>query len=306
MQVFSSESMTINKVGVAGGDAYLITTPEKTMLYDSGFAHAAPSLVREVDELLEGRLLDYLFLSHSHYDHASGSVWVKECWPQCVILGSAYTAHVFTRPGARKTMSLLNVEALKGAQAAGLGTPKTEDPVAFPELENLTVDEIVGEGSIIDLGSIQLEVIEAPGHTRCSLMLWCPKESLLFGSESLGIMLSSNMVGPICLSSYQDCLDSISKAQALKPQHILVSHQYVLDGEEATRYLINAQLWAQKTAHLVWESHARGKTKDEIALTLKELFYGEHLKAHQPEAAFDLNNGIVIDQLLASKELNPL
>jgi glyoxylase-like metal-dependent hydrolase (beta-lactamase superfamily II) len=229
-------------------------------------------------------------------------VWVKERWPEMVILASAHTAQVFGRPGARATMQTLNREAAREAVRSGHLDAEAVEAVDYALLEKLTVDEVVSEGSNIDLGSVHLEVVESPGHTRCSLMLWCPEEQLLFGSESLGVMMSETMVQPVCLTGYHDSLESIAKARALVPEHILISHQQVLSGEDAVRYLDAAQHWTEKTAYLVWECDDVGMSKARIAALLKELFYSEALREFQPEAAFDLNTGYLVDQLLASKD----
>lgn len=299
MRVYESSAMNIDKIGCPGGEAYLVRTPERTLLYDSGFAYSAPAMVAELAELLGEQPLDYLFLSHSHYDHASGSVWVKQRWPHVAVFGGAHAAHVLERPGARATMRTLNEEAAKEAVAAARLTPEQAAEVDYSLLDNLGVDEAVGQGSVIDMGSVKLEVIEAPGHTRCSLLLWCPEESLLFGSETLGVMINENMVCPACLTGYYDSLAAIAKAQALNPQHILVSHLHIASNEAAKRYLDNAQHWTEKTAHLVWECNAVGMSKSKIEGMIKEIFFIEELRGIQPEAAFDLNNGYLVDQLLS-------
>ncbi len=299
MRVFETDVLTIDKVGSPGGDAYLVATRESTLLYDSGFAYGAPLLVAEVENLLHGRPLDFLFLSHSHYDHVSGSPWIKERWPQVIRLGGAHAARVLERPGARETIRNLNIEAVKEAREFGMADLSRADTIDYSLLDRLAIDEVVENGSIIDMGSVALEIIESPGHTRDSLMLWCPEERLLFGSESLGVMVSETMVQPVCLTGYYDSLDSISKAEALHPEHILLSHQHVLDGEEALQYLKNARYWTEKTAHLVWECASVGMSKDKIAGVIKDIYFTDVLRGYQPEAAFDLNNGYVVDQLLA-------
>jgi glyoxylase-like metal-dependent hydrolase (beta-lactamase superfamily II) len=277
-------------VGGTGGEAYLVRTSTRSLLYDSGFAHAAPAMVAEIAALLAKRPLNYLFCSHSHYDHASGSVWVKERWPDTVILGSAHAARVLQRSGARKTIRALNEEAAKALSS---------DVFDYSPLDRLGIDRIVGEGDRIDLGSVKLEVIEAPGHTQCSLMLWCAEERLLFGSESIGVMQTEDMVMPAYLTGYAEALATIDKACALAPKHILLNHRHVISGDEVARYLKNARYWAKEIAHIVWEGASVGKSKEELAATLKNLFYYDEFRAFQPEAAFDLNNGYLIDQLLS-------
>ncbi len=301
MRIFETDKLRIDKIGSPGGEAYLARTPEHTLLYDSGFAYSAPALIAELEELLAEpgkRELDYLFLTHSHYDHASGSVWIKKRWPHTVILASAHTARVFERPGAREVMKRLNHEALEETRSLGLTLARAQALTDYSLLDTLTVDVVVGDGSVIDLGSVSLEVITAPGHTRCSLMLWCPEERLLFGSESLGVLVDDSLVAPAYLTGYADSLATIARAQSLHPEHILPNHKQMLSGKQATQYLENAKKWAEYTAQLVWDYHDQGKSKDEIAAALKEQFYASELRAFQPEPAFDLNNSLLIDHLL--------
>ncbi len=200
-----------------------------------------------------------------------------------------------------ETMKKLNHEAFEEARSLGLNFAETQVPADYSLLDTLAVDIVVDDGSVIDLDGITLEVIAAPGHTRCSLMLWCPEEELLLGSESLGVLVDDSLVAPAYLTGYADSLATIAKAKSLQPKHILPNHKQVVSGEQATQYLRNAQMWAEQTAQLVWDYHDQGKSKDEIASALKEQFYLSELRAFQPEAAFDLNNSLVIDHLLALK-----
>ena len=49
-----------------GDSAFLIDDGETAVLYDSGFGFTGPALVRKLEDLLQGRSLDYIFLTHSH------------------------------------------------------------------------------------------------------------------------------------------------------------------------------------------------------------------------------------------------
>ncbi|MCL2806912.1 MAG: MBL fold metallo-hydrolase [Coriobacteriia bacterium] len=305
MQLYNSELLSIDKVGCPGGDGYLVATSTKTLLYDSGFAYSAPAMVEELEALLAGRELDYIFLTHSHYDHATGSVWVKERWPNATILGDAHAAYVLERPGARRLIEELNRAAATDAHVYEKITAEQRDSVDYSCLQKLAINEVVSEGSVIDMGSVALEVFAAPGHTRCCLMLWCPEERLLFGCESLGVLVNEVMVAPACLTGYHDSLASIAKAESLQPLHIVVSHRELLSSSAATDYLNSAREWTEKTAQLVWESHAGGTSKEDTVALLKEIFFTEDAREYQPEEAFDLNAKYLVDHLLACKEQQP-
>ncbi|MDR2035985.1 MAG: MBL fold metallo-hydrolase [Coriobacteriales bacterium] len=297
MQVFRSDLLEVMQVGSPGGEGFLARTAERSLLYDCGFAYSAPALVAQLEDLLEQKPLDFLFLSHSHYDHASASAWIKERWPDVIVLGSAHAARVLERPGARETMLSLNLEATREACEAGRISAAERDSFDYSLLNTLSVDQIVAEGDRIDLGSVQLEVLAAPGHTRCSLMLWLAQDRLLFGTETFGIILDDNTVAPAILTGHHDALASIKKAQALHPEHILVSHQLVVSGPTATRYLENALYWSQKVAHFVWECQSMSLAVDEVVEVLKQGYAKYEKSVEQPEAAFDLNNRLLVELL---------
>ena len=141
---------------VPGGDGFLLVTPEKSALIDGSFAFTAPKMIQTIKGILKGRPLDYVLLTHTHYDHASCSAYCRAEWAECKVVGSAYGQRVFTRPSAIATMRTLNREA-----AAAWGVTDYPDM-----LDNLAVDIVVGDGSVIDMGSLTLEVIETPGDRK--------------------------------------------------------------------------------------------------------------------------------------------
>ena len=67
--------MTITDVRVHPGDSgFLLDDGQTAILYDSGFAFTGYAVADKIKTILGARPLDYIFLTHSHYDHALGSV----------------------------------------------------------------------------------------------------------------------------------------------------------------------------------------------------------------------------------------
>jgi len=68
--------------GGKGGSAYLVLGKDKTALIDCGMAYCAPDLIKNIKKFLaDGMRLDYVFLSHSHYDHIGAIPYLREIWP---------------------------------------------------------------------------------------------------------------------------------------------------------------------------------------------------------------------------------
>ncbi|NLF93035.1 MAG: MBL fold metallo-hydrolase, partial [Oligosphaeraceae bacterium] len=271
---------TVTNVGaIPGSEAFLLLTPEKTALLDSGFSFCAPQMLEKISGLLGSRELDYVLLTHSHYDHASGSIYCKGRWPGATIVGSQHTAKIFGKDSARDLMRRLNDSA-----ARLNGQEQYLDCLA-----DLRVDRSVVEGDVIDLGSMQLRVLELPGHTRCSIGFYAEKDRLLLACETLGVVAGPDLVMPCCLVSYQLTLQAVERVAALPLQHMLLPHLGLLEGEDCARFLTNARYWLEESRRRLRAAAACGGTDAELLQAFKDMFYTPQTQQVQPEVAFDLN-----------------
>ena len=82
---------------VAGGEAFLLLNDRVSILFDTGFGCGGDLLVSRLEKELGKRPLDYIFLSHSHYDHAPGSAWCTARWPSCQVVAGRKTQSVFRK-----------------------------------------------------------------------------------------------------------------------------------------------------------------------------------------------------------------
>ena len=282
---------TITPVGGApGGEAFLITTPEKTALVDSGFAFSAAQTVANTERALGGRPPDLILLTHTHYDHASGSVYVKARWPEAEIVAGTYAAHVFSRPGARETIRKLNRSA-----AAGRGV-SWDDPAM---IDRLHADRAVSEGDVIDMGSLKFTVIETPGHTKCSVAFYSAEERLLLSNETLGILVpEKDMVFPSFLVSYADSIASLRKVMANPVEHILFPHVGLLEGQVIEGFCEKAVFWFEKTKDAICGAYRAGARGDDLIAVMEEMFYDRETAPLYPKAAFLLNASYMIPMVI--------
>ena len=78
-----------------GDSAFLINDGITAILYDSGFAFTGYAVADNIKSALGERTLDYIFLTHSHYDHALGSVYAKKYWPSAKVVAGEYATKIF-------------------------------------------------------------------------------------------------------------------------------------------------------------------------------------------------------------------
>lgn len=268
-----------------GDSAFLIDNGKTAILYDSGFAFTGRALAGKIESELCGRPLDYIFLTHSHYDHALGSVYVQKRFPNVKIIAGEYAAKIFAKPTARAVMRDLDKKF-----AAKCGVFEYEDLI-----DELKVDITVNDGDIINAGDMQFRVINLPGHTKCSIGFYMPENKLLLSCETLGGIGGRNIVIPSYLVGCQMTLDSIEKAKQLDINNILIPHCGLLSKDETKTYLTLCKTSAYENAENIAKLMRQGKTDEEIAKDFKAKFYTDEVKEYYPEDAMELNTKIMVD-----------
>lgn len=138
------------------GNVYLIED-EKNMLVDAGIN--GESVVRSLREM-KIRELDYLVLTHCHYDHSAGAEEIIREFSPDVFL---HEAEVDKRDDPEYSVSWM------------FG----EDP---PEYE---VDVPLKGGELIDIGERSLRVIHTPGHSLGSICLYEEGTGELFSGDTV-------------------------------------------------------------------------------------------------------------------------
>lgn len=280
------DRIKITDVRVNPGDsAFLIDDGNTAIMYDSGFAFTGYKVADKVKSILGDRELDYIFLTHSHYDHALGSAYAKRYWPHAKVVAGEYATKIFAKPSAKAVM-----RDLDGKLAAKCGVTEYEDLI-----DELTVDIPVADGDVRQAGDLRFEVLNLPGHTRCSVGYYCKELKLLLGCETIGVFNGEDDVVPSYLVGYQMTIDSIERVEKLDIDNILVPHYGLLDRKQTEVYLSKAKASAVSTANEVAHMLKNGSTKQDIMNRFKDRFYYGYIPEIYPIDVMELNTGIMID-----------
>ena len=284
--------LTITDVrSIPGDSAFLIDDGTTAVLYDTGFGFTGYAVGDNVQKVLGNRTLDYILLTHSHYDHALGSAYLRKRYPHVQVVAGAYAQKIFQKPTARAVMRDLDRQAAKGC-----GISEYEDLI-----DGLRADISVTDGDIIRCGAMEFTAVELPGHTKCSVGYYLAENQLLLASESLGVYIGDGIYLPSFLVGYQMTLDSIRKAGELPIRQMMIPHYGLVSEAEAKRYLLNGEKTARQSADLILTRLEQGSTTGEILEYLTDVLYTEQVKPSYPYAAFRMNTEIMIN--LIRKEL---
>lgn len=276
---------------VKGDSAFLIDDGKTSVLYDTGFGFTGLKIAENIKHILKDRDLDYIFLTHSHYDHALGAAYIKSVYKNAKVVAGEYAKKIFAKPSALKLMRELDEKF-----ARKNGIESYEDLSA-----ELSVDIACKDGDKVCAGDMCFTAIELLGHTRCSVGYYLEDEGLLLGTESLGVYTGDSVVVPSYLVGYRMVLDSIRKVMALNPRKILVPHYGVICEKEAQDYLKSALDSATATAEEIVEIIRAGGTKDDAVAHFVSKFYTDKVREVYPYDAMMLNTSISVDLLI--KEL---
>ena len=170
-------NLKITDVRADNGDsAFLIDDGKTAIMYDSGFAFTGYAVAEKIKKELGGRKLDYIFLTHSHYDHAAGAPYALKFWPEAKVVAGEYAVKIFGKPTAKAVMRDLDKK-----HALKCGVAEYEDLI-----DDLKVDIAVKDGDKIQAGDMTFTALNLPGHTKCSIGYYLEENKLLLSCETLG------------------------------------------------------------------------------------------------------------------------
>ena len=199
-----------------GSHVYLIKGDTKNVLIDTGVAGKFPVLKRRLNELgLHIRDVNLIILTHEHYDHIGATAFFHR------------TAVVAAHRLAANKLELQDefVTFLKHDQPS----------------KPFWVDVWLEDGSMIDLGNYELQVIHTPGHTSGCICLYEPRAGLLFTGDTVfaGGTLSEIAVG----GNVSDYVNSVRRLSNLKIKQIYPGHGRVSStpDEDLPKAIVYAQ-----------------------------------------------------------------
>lgn len=145
---------------------YIIIGRKQTCLVDSAVSGASP-IIKDALVKLGKNISDIsiMLLTHAHPDHIGEAQAIKKT-SNC----EAWAYHA-----ARQWVEDVDKQF-------------KERPVpGFYSLVggSVTIDRLLKDQEIIDLGDISLQVIFTPGHSRCSISFYCEEEGVLFAGDAI-------------------------------------------------------------------------------------------------------------------------
>ena len=156
------EGMRVFERGWLSSNNILFTGPGPAALVDSGYLiHAAQTLAL-VEHALEGRPLERLINTHLHSDHCGGNA----------ALQARYACRT-------------SIPAAEAAKVRAWDEEALSYKATGQQCQRFTFDATLAPGDLLELGSMQWQVLGAPGHDPHSLIFYCQREGILISADAL-------------------------------------------------------------------------------------------------------------------------
>jgi len=217
------------------GAVYLVQS-QKTALIDSGMTSTVQDIQKALTHFqIDISKIDYMIITHEHYDHGAGAALLLEQMPKAKVYASEPTSKVLRQPEES-----LEITKLYSGELKSMIGP-------FPPVGEVN---IVKEGDTFELGKgVVLEVKDFPGHTPGSIGLFESKTKTLFAGDAVCIYYEEFdfYLSPSApdLFDYQAYLNSIRKISSINANYLCLGHFGTFMPPKAKQVISKANEMAQ-------------------------------------------------------------
>lgn len=212
-----------------------IVKGEKNYLIDSGPAVFGDIFYDRISRAVNGGI-HTLLLTHSHWDHTGAAYYLQQKFGFNV-MASDHTVKLLEKSKVVGFIDRLNRGYAEMINAAS--------DISFHQLENLVP---LKEGDTVRIdGESYLEVIETPGHTKCSISYLLHPDKILFHGDTAGLRERGNRIKPLFLSNYNEYEHSLQKLIRLDAAVLAFPHNRVISGRENVRKYLEDSLTATRS-----------------------------------------------------------
>lgn len=249
---------------------HYIAGHEKAALIEGGMTAGISVLQDQWKTLESPPQVQYILAMHSHFDHVCGIPWLRRLFPSAQVLGSTRTQKALNSEKACGLMkmgdSLVTERYLSSNRLA----------VRPEEMESglLKVDQVVGEGDVIDLGEgLDLKILEVPGHSPCSIAAWLAQDQVMFVSDAAGTCLSDGVIAPVFFQDYDLYVESIKRLLTYPIEVLAVGHGETVMGNDRVKDYLQRGLQSAEEAFKQIEDKIRsGVNEEELARNLYDTY----------------------------------
>ena len=174
----TSRNTIIRLIRIGITNCYLVDKKDVKILIDTGQKSKSEKLKSSLYRLLGDRNLDYVILTHAHYDHAENALMLKKLYSPKILVHkneADFLENGFMKlpKGTNVTANFISASGNRFASWIGKYNAVTPD---IKVTENYKLENTEG-----------IEIVHTPGHTSGSISIIVDNEIALVGDTLFGI-----------------------------------------------------------------------------------------------------------------------
>jgi glyoxylase-like metal-dependent hydrolase (beta-lactamase superfamily II) len=220
------------RLGTEESGVYLLEGSKSSAIISGGMSYLLPVFLRQLQEFnVPDKKIEHLIILHTHFDHVGIVPYLKRSWPQLNIYASPRGWQTLSNPKAKSVINDFTMKVTKRV----LGS--TDE---LSKYDWQWRDDVAGyslaQGDTLDLGDIQINIIETPGHSSCSISAYIPKLKTIFPSDAVAIPYRDEFIiaANSDLTMYRQSLEKIGN---LEIETLCADHYGYIVEEEAHDYI---------------------------------------------------------------------
>ena len=257
----------------------------RPIIFDAGFAFLGEIYAGEIKKILGHRQPEYLFLTHSHFDHCGSVSILKKHFPLMKVIASKQAKEILGRPNAIKLIRVLNKASEEMTKDLGM------DLASFDEFEPFEIDKTVKDDDVLIISSgSNMRILETPGHTSDCLSYYIQEKKILISSEAAGQADLTGHIVSDCLYDYDQYFSSMKRLSLLDIEILCPAHHFIYTGDDAKKYIRESMQECERFRKLVELClDEENQDLDKVKNRIKKIEYDSNDGPKQPEPAYLLN-----------------
>jgi len=251
---------------------YLLEEDDESMIVSGGMSYIVPDLLQQfMDFKIDEEKIAKLLILHAHFDHVGIVPFIKRRHPKMEIYASRRGWEILQMEKATNT-----INEFSRTVAKRVGKEELYSTFDLDWRDDVT-GETVCEGNRINLGDLEISILEIPGHSSCCIAAYVPELKTLFPTDGGGIPFDETIItsGNSNYTKYQQGLERL---KGLEVEYYCADHYGYVTGEEAREFIPKTIEMARQHRDQMEEAYRTTKDIDVAAKKLVTALYDEYPK----------------------------
>ena len=240
------------------------------MIVSGGMSYIVSDILQQFKEFrIDEERIRKLLILHSHFDHTGIVPFFKRRHPKIDIYASPRAWEVLEMD---KAISTINAFGRNVAQRMDIGNVYSAYDL---EWRKDVSGKTIQEGDRIDLGRMEVSILEIPGHSSCCIAAYVPQLKALFPTDGGGIPFDKIIISS-GNSNYTKYQQSLEKLKDLEVDYYCADHYGYITGAEAREFMSKSIEDAKKNRAQMEEVYRSTQDIEAAARQLTSSFYEEN------------------------------